>query len=1003
MSSNKKNIPEIFKSPFIEHGYGALFQGFQHLMRHRIRDILLVSSLYDLYVFEEDGRIYELIREEYQGLNLSHIPEITRVSRGDEALQMASEEKRYDLIITTPHIEDMDSTELARKVRQSGLNIPVVLLAYDNRELSELLKHADSKMFDRIFIWTGNFRIIIAIVKHLEDIMNVEHDTKLVGVQTIILIEDNVRFYSAYLPLLYTEILKQSQRLILEGVNLTHKYLRMRARPKILLCTNYEEAWQYFEKYQDTILGVISDIDFKRKGKHDDKAGIKFAREVKKRHDDIPILLQSNHLEYADEARATGAHFILKDSPTLLQELRRFTNSQFGFGDFIFRTPEGREVGRAHDLISLEEQLKVVPAESIRFHAERNHFSTWLKARTEFWLAHQLRPRKVSDYPSLEALRRHLINSLKEYRKLRQQGVITDFNKDTFDPQIGFARLGGGSLGGKARGLSFVNTLITNYGITNQYPGIKILVPASVVLGTDVFDAFLDDNNLREFALNSNDDQEIIQRFLAASKFPDDIIKSLMDFLDLIDSPLAVRSSSLLEDSQYHPFAGVYETYMIANNHPNRLIRLNELLNAIKKVYASTFFKSAKQYMQVTSYRMEEEKMAIIIQRLVGSRHKNRFYPTFAGVAKSYNFYPVAPQLPEDGIVSVALGLGQMVVDGGSAIKFSPKHPTRLSQFYTTKDLLRTTQHKFYALDFDAYHPEDSKTFDESVRLFPLKYAEEDGTLFYVGSTYLAEEDRVVDGTSRPGARVITFAPILKHRIFPLAEILNHLLEIGSWGMGTPVEIEFAVNMQPNEKGLKEFGLLQMRPLVLKRELEQIKLEECKPENLICYSESVMGHGIIKDIYDVVYVDYHRYNRAKSLQVANEVSQLNAMLVKENRPYVLIGVGRWGSLDPWLGIPVNWEQISGAKAIVETSFKDFMVEPSQGSHFFQNLTSFLVGYFTVNQFKEQGFISWDWLNAQKPFTAHEFTFHLRFDEPLRVIMNGRKRKGVITKPGIKEK
>ena len=407
--------------------------------------------------------------------------------------------------------------------------------------------------------------------------------------------------------------------------------------------------------------------------------------------------------------------------------------------------------------------------------------------------------------------------------------------------------------------------------------------------------------------------------------------------------------------------------------------------------------------MQVTSYRMEEEKMAIIIQRLVGSRHKNRFYPTFAGVAKSYNFYPVAPQLPEDGIVSVALGLGQMVVDGGSAIKFSPKHPTRLSQFYTTKDLLRTTQHKFYALDFDAYHPEDSKTFDESVRLFPLKYAEEDGTLFYVGSTYLPEEDRVVDGTSRPGARVVTFAPILKHRIFPLAEILNHLLEIGSWGMGTPVEIEFAVNMQPNEKGLKEFGLLQMRPLVLKRELEQIKLEECKPENLICYSESVMGHGIIKDIYDVVYVDYHRYNRAKSLQVANEVSQLNAMLVKENRPYVLIGVGRWGSLDPWLGIPVNWEQISGAKAIVETSFKDFMVEPSQGSHFFQNLTSFLVGYFTVNQFKEQGFISWDWLNAQKPFTAHEFTFHLRFDEPLRVIMNGRKRKGVITKPGIKEK
>ncbi len=1000
MNSNKKKAPEIFKSPFIEHGYGALFQGFQHLMRHRIRDILLVSSLYDLYVFEEDGRIYELIREEYQGLNLSHIPEITRVSRGDEALQIANEEKRFDLIITTPHIEDMDSTELARQVRNSGLNIPIVLLAYDNRELSELLNHADAKMFDRIFIWTGNFRIIIAIVKHLEDIMNVERDTKLVGVQSIILIEDNVRFYSAYLPLLYTEILKQSQRLILEGVNLTHKYLRMRARPKILLCTNYEEAWQYFEKYQDTILGVISDIDFKRKGKHDNKAGIKFAIEVKKRHDDIPILLQSNHVEYADEALATGAHFILKDSPTLLHELRKFTISQFGFGDFIFRTADGKEVGRAHDLISLEKQLKTVPAESIRYHAERNHFSTWLKARTEFWLAHQLRPRKVSDYPSLEALRKHLIKSLKEYRKLRQQGVITDFNKNSFDPQIGFARLGGGSLGGKARGLSFVNTLITNYGITNQYPSIKILVPASVVLGTDVFDAFLDENNLREFALNTNDDREITQKFLAADKFPDEIIKALLDLLDLIDSPLAVRSSSLLEDSQYHPFAGVYETYMIANDHPNRLVRLNELLNAIKRVYASTFFQSAKQYMQVTSYRLEEEKMAVIIQRLVGSRFKNRFYPTFSGVAKSYNFYPTPPQLPEDGIVSVALGLGQMVVDGGNAIKFSPKHPTRIAQFYTTKDLLRTTQHKFYALDFEAHRPEDSKTFDESVRLFPLKYAEEDGTLFYVGSTYLAEEDRVVDGLSRPGARVVSFAPILKHRIFPLAEILEHLLEMGTWGMGTPVEIEFAVNMQPNEKGIKEFGLLQMRPLVLKRELEQIKLEDYQFVDLICYSESVLGHGIIKNIYDVVYVDYHKYDRAKSLQVANEISQLNAILLKDERPYVLIGVGRWGSLDPWLGIPVNWEQISGAKAIVETSFKDFMVEPSQGSHFFQNLTSFMVGYFTVNQFKHQGFINWDWLKEQKPTQAFEYTFHLHFDKPLKIIMNGRKRQGVITKPGV---
>ncbi len=997
--SDQKIKLDPFDSPLVEHGYGKRFQGFQHLMRHRIRDILLVSSLYDLYVFEEDGRLYELIRDEYQGLNLSHVPEITRVSRGEVALALANEEKRFDLIITTPHIEDMDSTELARQVRESGLKVPVVLLAYDNRELSELLNHADSKVFDRIFIWTGNFRIIVAIVKHLEDIMNVEQDTRLVGVQSIILIEDNVRFYSSFLPLLYTEILKQSQRLILEGINLTHKYLRMRARPKILLCTNYEEAWSYFEKYQDTILGVISDIDFKKGGKHDPRAGIKFAREVKKRHDDIPILLQSNRADFEKEARKIGAYFVLKDSPTLLQELRQFTISQFGFGDFIFRTPDGVEVARATDLISLEEQLKRIPEESIRFHAERNHFSTWLKARTEFWLAHKLRPRKVADYPSLEALRQHLIKSLREYRKIRQQGIITDFKKESFDIQSGFARLGGGSLGGKARGLSFVNTLITNYNIINRFPGIRIMVPPAVVLGTDVFDAFLDENNLRQFALSSNDDVEITRRFLAATRFPSDIIAELVSFLDLIKTPLAVRSSSLLEDSQYHPFAGVYQTYMIANNHENPLIRLNELLNAIKRVYASTFYKAAKQYINVTSYRLEEEKMAVIIQKMVGSKHKNRFYPTFSGVAKSYNFYPTPPQKPEDGIVSVALGLGKMIVDGGNTLKFSPKYPNHIAQLFSTKEFLRTSQHKFYALDFTKHQSEDLRPFDEAVRLFSLKDAEEDGTLYYVGSTYLPQEDRVVDGLSRSGGRVINFAPILKHKVFPLSQISILLLEMGSWGMGTPVEIEFAVDMTaPNTDGLKEFGVLQMRPLVLKRELEQINIEDYKKEDLICYSPSVLGHGVIKDIYDIVYVDYHKFNRAKSRQVADEVNRLNALLVKEKKPYLLIGVGRWGSLDPWLGIPVNWEQISGAKAIVETSFKDFMVAPSQGSHFFQNLTSFMVGYFTVNQFKSQGFVDWSWLKKQPVMTRFDYTIHIRLDKPIKTLMNGRKNQGVITKP-----
>ncbi|WP_457566035.1 PEP/pyruvate-binding domain-containing protein, partial [Caldithrix abyssi] len=634
-------------------------------------------------------------------------------------------------------------------------------------------------------------------------------------------------------------------------------------------------------------------------------------------------------------------------------------------------------------------------------HAERNHFSTWLKARTEFWLAHKLRPRKVSDFPSLEDLRQHLINSLRTYRKIRQQGIITDFKKESFDVQSGFARLGGGSLGGKARGLSFVNTLITNYQITNRFNGVRIFIPPAVVLGTDVFDAFLDDNNLRHFALNCDDDREITRRFLSATKFPADIIASLVSFLELVQVPLAVRSSSLLEDSQYHPFAGVYQTYMIANNHENPLIRLNELLNAIKRVYASTFYQAAKQYIRVTSYRLEEEKMAIIIQKMVGSRHENRFYPTFSGVAKSYNFYPTPPQKPEDGIASVALGLGEWVVDGGNTLKFSPRYPNHLAQLYSVKEFLRTSQHKFYALDFNQHASDSLQPFDEAVRLFPLKQAEKDGALYYVGSTYVPDEDRIVDGLARNGARVVSFAPILKHKLFPLSQILTLLLEMGAWGMGTPVEIEFAVNMNAdNPEKLKEFGVLQMRPLVLKRELEQINVEDYTQDQIICHSPCILGHGIIKDIYDIVYVDYHKFDRTKSQQVAEEISKINALLVNEDRPYLLIGVGRWGSLDPWLGIPVNWEQISGAKAIVETSFKDFMVEPSQGSHFFQNLTSFLVGYFTVNPFKNRGFIDWDWLKKQPVNKHFQFTYHIRLKRPIKILMNGRKNQGIITKPGV---
>jgi CheY-like chemotaxis protein len=992
-----KNSPDTL---WVEHGYGNRFQGFQNLMRLRVRDILLVSSLYDLYLFEEDGRLYELIRNEYQGLNLSHSPELTRVSSGSEAISLAKEESRFDLIITTLHIEDMHPLNFVKQAKKSGLNIPIVLLAHDNKELKYLLLNPEINVFDKVFIWQGDFRIIIAMIKYFEDKLNVEHDSKIVGVQSVIFIEDNVRYYSSFLPIIYTEMLKQSQRLISEGINLTHKYLRMRARPKILLCSTYEEAWDYYSKFKELILGIISDIDFPRNGTQDSKAGLSYAEAVKKEHPDIPILLASTNPENQAEAQAAGASFILKDSPTLLHELRQFMNQYFSFGDFIFRTADGTEVARATDLKGLEDALRMAPAESINFHAERNHFSNWLKARTEFWLAHQLRPRKVSDYPSVEFLREDLIKSLNHYRYLRQRGIITDFNRETFDPQSSFARIGGGSLGGKARGLGFVNTLINDYNVRNTFDDVEISVPPAVVIGTEVFDRFIDDNNLRSFALNCTDDAELTKRFLEAEKFPEDILGDLAAFIRLIHSPLAVRSSSLLEDSQYHPFAGVYETYMLPNNQANPLVRLNDLLNTIKRVYASTFYQAAKNYIKITSYRLEEEKMAVIIQKMVGSKHENRYYPNFSGVAKSYNFYPLPPQKSSDGIVSVALGLGKWVVDGGLTVRFCPKYPNDLIQFYSAKNAMDNSQHEFYALKLDEVNRFIETTHDTLVETFNLSVSEKDGTLNFVGSTYSHDNDAIYDGLGRPGARLVSFGPILKNKIFPLAQIVELLLDMGTWGMGTPVELEFAVNLSSSNGLRREFGVLQMRPLVVSQEVEELDLDENNVEHLICQSSQVLGNGRIQDIYDIVFVDYHKYDRSKSRDVALEVALFNNQLVNQRRPYLLIGVGRWGSLDPWLGIPVGWEQIAGARAIIETSFKDMTVEPSQGSHFFQNITSFMIGYFTVNTSSRKGFVDWDWLLEQKPLEVKEYTRLIRFENPIVIKMNGHQNKGIILKPEV---
>jgi CheY-like chemotaxis protein len=988
-----------FKNLLAEHGFVNRFQAFQNLMRYRVSEILLVSSLYDSFILEEDGQLSEMLLSEYLDLNLSNAPSITRVSSGSEAIALLQENNRIGLIITTMNVGDMNAVEFAHKVKIADIDIPVVMLVYDNRELTELTAYHDVSVFEKTFIWQGDFRTLIAIVKFIEDKKNVEHDTEAVGVQSIIVIEDNVNYYSSFLPMIYTEIFKHSQNLMAEGINPSHKLLRMRARPKILLCSTYEEAWEYFMQYQDCVLGIISDIEFPHCGQLDSGAGIRFAGEVKALHFDIPILLQSDSPEFEHLARDIGAGFLLKKSPVLLQQLRQYLVNSFSFGDFVFRLPDGTEVARANTMKTLEEQLALVPDESVKFHAERNHFSNWLKARTEFWLAHQLRPRKVEDFASIEDLRQDLIWSLRDFRRERHTGIIADFNPQSFDPASSFARIGAGSLGGKARGLGFVSTLLKNFKLRDRFEEIRIYVPPAVVLGTEVFDQFLDMNDLRNYAIHSVDDEELVERFLQA-ELPQSVIHDLAELVELLHYPLAVRSSSLLEDSKYQPFAGIYQTYMIPNNHRDARVRLTELVTAIKRVYASTFAGRAKSYIAATPFRLEEEKMAVIIQKLVGSQHEQRFYPSFSGVARSYNFYPHPPMTAADGIVSVALGLGVEVVEGGLSVRFCPRYPRHLLQFSSIEETLRYSQKGFWALQLE--DPNDGSDHSREMELmnYELETAEIDGTLNPVASTYSRENDAITDGLSRKGVRLVTFAPILKSGVFPLAEILSIVLDMGGWGMSSPVEIEFAVNLTTPYGQPKELALLQMRPLVTNREDEELDVEDVEMDELLVQSPNVLGNGVIREIYDVILVDPDRFRRDKSLDVAREVSHLNAEMIAQRRPYLLIGVGRWGSRDPWLGIPLSWDQISGARAVVESSFKDFDVAPSQGSHFFQNITSARVGYFTVNSFRDDGFVDWPWLRRQTYVTELQYTRHVRFEHPVVVKMNGRTNRGIILKPGV---
>jgi hypothetical protein len=981
------------------------FEGFENLMPFKVHNILLVSSLYDSFILREDGRLNELLIDQSLDLSLQQIPGITHVSSCAEAAAMARS-RHFNLIVTNLAVGDMNAAQLARDIKQAGIDVPVVVLGYDYREIKNFVARNPLTDIERVFLWQGNARILIAIVKYIEDKRNVLHDTRAMGVPVLLVVEDNIRYYSSFLPVMYTELIKQSRRVIQEGVNVAHKLVRMQARPRILLSTNFEDAARLVQEYRDYLFGVVSDVEFPLEGKLSPEAGFELARMVKSLVPDVPVVLQTGRTEFRPRAHAAGYSFLRKRSPTLLKDLRRILTEEFGFGDFVFRLPDATEVGRAKDLNELEEQLQKVSAESIVFHAQSNHFSHWLVARTEFALAAKLRPRKVPDFASPEHLRRDLIESINEYRREQSEVLIGDFRADSFKPsESSFLRIGSGSLGGKARGLAFVRHLLRKSRITRRYPGIRISVPPAVVLATDLFDQFIVENNLLDFALHCEDDEAIQRKFLAAP-LSTALTEDLQSFLAEVTHPLAVRSSSLLEDSQYQPFTGVYETFMLANEQTNSDDRLSALSQAIRRVYASTFSRHAKAYVRATPYRLEEEKMAVILQQVVGSEHSDRFYPDFSGVVRSRNFYPVPPMAFEDGIAAIALGLGRSVVDGGKCLTFCPRYPQNLVQFSSVEDILANSQSEFWALELRGASPELQGTSTDGGRShrhwqesrFGLDAAEDDGTLQAVASTYSRDNHAIYDGVSRAGTRIVTFAPMLKHRTFPLAEILDDLVRAGEAGLGNPVEIEFAVRLPQQAGQIAEFGFLQIRPLTLARETEELALDDVRPEQLICMSNKVLGNGRIENLHDIVVVDSQRFERSRSQEVAKDVARFNRLLNEEDRPYLLIGVGRWGSSEPWLGIPVEWDEISGARVIVEAGFRDFRVTPSQGSHFFQNLTAFQIGYFTVNPDVGEGSVDWQWLTQQTAVEEQGCVRHLHFERPIQVIMNSRTSQGVIFKP-----
>ena len=965
---------------------------FVNLMTRRIFNVLIVANPYDAFMLEDDGRVDEKIFDEYMDLGLRYPPTFTQVSTTEEANEVLKSTD-IDLVICMPGNADNDAFDVARAVKADSPDIPCVVLTPFSHGITRRMQDEDLSMFDYIFCWLGNTNLILSIIKIIEDKMNIEHDINEAGVQMILLVEDSIRFYSSILPNLYNYILQQSKRFSTEALNPHAASQRKRGRPKVVLARNYEEAMELYDRYHENTLGVISDTRFPVNGEKDAEAGLKLLREIRRRDEFVPLILQSAESENRLKAEKEGFRFVDKNSKKMNIDLRNLMERHMGFGDFIFRDPAtGNEVMRIRSLKELQDNIFKIPDDSMLYHISRNHMSRWLCARAIFPVSAFLKHVTWHKLKDVQAHRQIIFDAIVQYRQMKNIGIVAVFDRGKFDAYSHFARIGDGSLGGKGRGLAFLDNIIKRHPEMNQLPGVQVSIPRTVVLCTDIFDEFMDKNNLYQVALSDAPDDVILDHFLRA-QLPDSLIADFFTFFDAVKSPIAVRSSSLLEDSHYQPFAGIYSTYMVPYRE-DKYEMLRMLACAIKGVYASVYYKDSKAYMTATSNVIDQEKMAVILQEVVGKQYGDRYYPNFSGVLRSINYYPIGDEKAEEGIASLALGLGKYIVDGGQTLRVSPYHPNQVLQTSEMETALRETQTRFYALDMKNVS-EDFKVDDGfNILNLRVKEADKDGSLNYIASTYDPYDQVIRDGIYEGGRKVISFCGVLQHGVFPLPKLLQMAQEFGAGDMKRPVEIEFACNINNDRTG--EFYLLQIRPIVDSKQMLDEDIAAIPDENCLLRSNNSLGHGISEDVCDVVYVKMDEdFTAANNPAIAEEIERINRRFLDEKRGYILVGPGRWGSSDYWLGIPVKWPHISGARLIVEAGLKNYRVDPSQGTHFFQNLTSFGVGYFTINTYNNDGIFRQDLLDLMPAVEETTFVRHVRFDRPLKIMMDGKRQIGAV--------